>query len=514
VGIVSSSFFGLNVAVSGFFTSQTALDVINHNISNSAKEGYSKQTVDLEANMPMSLSGEGMLGSGCSVVDITRVRDEYLDYKYWGENQKSGEWGMKYTGLSEVTSLFNESSTTGITKSMNDFYSSLQDLSKYPANDAYRGNIKENAITFTKTINDMAHKLFKEQGDVDSEISSKVDQVNAYANQIAGINKQIFNLELDGHTANDLRDQRTVLVDKLSKIVNIDVTENTDSVTNMKKMTIKVGNTNLIDHCDVNEMVVQKNKKNLGSDGKVIENTDYPFLNSITWANSKTDVAIKSGELKGLLDVRDGDGGYINGATGASVDAYRGVNFYIKRLDQFASNFAEKFNEQNKSGYTNENPPVQGGNFFDADGGGTIKAYNIKISDDIKSNLKKIAASDNGSKKDDENAKNILKMINGQNDTTFFSDTTLPQGTPGDFVKSIISSLAVDSQQTERFNNNQSVMVTQIDTRRTSVSGVDKNEEVADAMKYQQTYQASAKMINVMDELYDTIINRLGLVGR
>ncbi len=511
---MSSSFYGFNVAVSGLFTSQTALDVINHNITNATKEGYSRQTVELEANMPIPLSGQGMLGSGCSVVDINRVRDEYLDYKYWSENQKGGEWDVRNTGLSEITALFNEPSTSSINKTMSEFYSALQDLSKNAGDASYRGTLKEKTITFTRTLNTIAHRLFKEQEDVDSEISSKVDQVNSYAKQICGLNKQIFNLELDGHTANDLRDQRTVLIDKLSKIVNVDVTETTDSVTNMKKMTIKVGNTNLVDHYDLNQMVVQKNKKNLASDGvTVIENPDYPFLNSITWADSKTNVDIQQGELKGLLDIRDGDGGYID-STGKSTDAYRGVNFYIKRMDQFVSNFAQKFNDQNSNGYTNENPPKKGGNFFEADGGGTIRAYNITIADSIKDNVNNIAASDNGTKLEKDNANNLLQMINSQNDTKFFSDATIPQGTPGDFVKAIMSSLAVDAEQAKRIDSNQEVMIKQVDNRRSSNSGVDQNEEMSNAIKYNQTYAASAKMINIMDDIYDTVINRLGLVGR
>ena len=90
----------------------------------------------------------------------------------------------------------------------------------------------------------------------------------------------------------------------------------------------------------------------------------------------------------------------------------------------------------------------------------------------------------------------------------------LPKGTPDDFLKSIISNLAVDSMQGQRMYDTQNIILKNIESKRDSISGVSYDEEMADMVKFQHTYVASARMITTMDTIMDVTINRLGLVGR
>jgi len=110
-----SSFFGFNVAVKGLFTAQRNMDIINHNINNVNTPGYSKQVAIQSASNPISLlNGTGMLGTGSEVLAIERIRDEYLDYKYWSENISYGEWNAKRTLLADMEVTFNEPSTADL----------------------------------------------------------------------------------------------------------------------------------------------------------------------------------------------------------------------------------------------------------------------------------------------------------------------------------------------------------------------------------------------------------------
>jgi len=142
-----------------------------------------------------------------------------------------------------------------------------------------------------------------------------------------------------------------------------------------------------------------------------------------------------------------------------------------------------------------------------------ITAFNLTLSGDIQDDLNNISTAPEGSGV--ENNEKILELIELRENKMFFDDpTNPPQGTPDDYIKSLLSTLAVDSQQADRMNNNQSVILDNIEIRRESESGVSIDEEMANVVRYQHAYNAAAKMITTMDSIYDVMINRLGLVGR
>ena len=223
---MSESFFGLNIAVRGLYTAQKSLDVVNHNLNNVNTPGYSRQQAIQVAARPMALyDGTGMMGTGSDISGVKRVRDEYLDFKYWSENINMGEWQAKQEVLSDIEVTFNEPSNSGFTTIMNDFYNSLQELAKDPGSTAVRSLVRQKGVTLAKYFNSTAAHFEKLQYDVNYRIQTKVSEVNSYATQIQQLNRQIYIAELDGNAANDLRDQRTLMVDKMSKIVNIEANE-------------------------------------------------------------------------------------------------------------------------------------------------------------------------------------------------------------------------------------------------------------------------------------------------
>lgn len=539
---MQGSFFGLNVSISGLFSSQKNLDIISHNITNATTPGYSRQVGNQRASRAIQMyDGTGMYGTGSEVTSVNRVRDEFLDYKYWSENVASGEWSTKSDLLSEVESTFNEPSMSGVKGSgfsavFNDFYSSLQELSKSPADPGLRDIVKQRGVTLAKYFNTTATQFEKLQDDINYRIKTKVMEVNSLGKQISDLNRQIYTLEVDGSTANDLRDQRTLLVDKLSKIVNVQANEvvvgklpnGRDNV----HFTVTISGKSLVDHFDYSELQVTQRTTKLNP-GEDIAN-----LYDISWKDTGAALKVTGGELRGYLDVRDGNEG------ANSSPAMKGIPYYQKKLNDFVRIFAMSFNEgivKNSSGvysksssghadgYTlgsttgpskirfftmtgADGKPQDSATFIDtasavgdiANRYNNMTAKNFAVSEDILDSYKNISAS--GVAGEQENANILNKLIDLRNNVSLFGE-----GSAEDFMKSLIANLGIDSQQAETLTDSQKSILTQVENERQSVSGVSLDEELANMIKFQQCYNASARMITTMSQIYDTLINKLGV---
>ena len=151
--------YGFNTAVSGLLASQRALYVTNHNIQNMTTEGYSRQVAKQRATNPMNLPGVGFLGTGTEIYDVERMRDSYVDFKYWNESAPKGEWEVKRDKLMEIEKLLGEPSDSSFRQYLDDFFSSINELSKNPSDYSFRQPVKEAALALTKHINESAERL-------------------------------------------------------------------------------------------------------------------------------------------------------------------------------------------------------------------------------------------------------------------------------------------------------------------------------------------------------------------
>ncbi|NLH96469.1 MAG: flagellar hook-associated protein FlgK [Clostridiaceae bacterium] len=539
---MGEAFFGLNVAVRGLFSAQRSLDIVNHNLNNVNTPGYSRQQAIQVASRPMALAdGTGMLGTGSEVIGVTRIRDEYLDFKYWSEAMSYGEWGVKREILSDLEILFNEPSDSGFTAIMSNFFDSLQELAKDPGSAAVRSLVRQNAVTLTRFFNNLATKLEEMQYDINHRIQTKVEEINSLALQIQQLNRQIYITELSENTANDMRDQRTVLVDKLSKLINIEAYEVVVGYTpdgrEDKHFVITVSGKALVDHFTVSTLALEQRDA-----GKKVNREDIPGLYEVKWADGNK-LNVKGGELKGLLDMRDGNEGSVNPDNGLVSPNYKGIPYYIKKLNEFVRIFARAFNEGyidldgdrgfdadefgtgHASGY-GHNSDLSGIRFFTMTGESRqplstsdfldgasepediydvyekITAKNFSVSADILDDYNLIAASDEAGQASNINVLNALLALRRNAD--MFSE-----GAPEDFMKSLVTTMGIDSQQAGNYSDNQKIVIDQIVNRRLSYSGVSIDEEMANLVKFQHAYNAAAKMIQTISEIYETLINEL-----
>lgn len=497
------SWLGFNTAVSGLMGSQKKIHVANHNVASAEREGYSKQATYERSNTALRLPGVGYMGTGNNIYDIKRVRDAYVDFKYRKENSPAGEWQVKRQALTELEGILKGTREHGINVSIDEFFSSLEDLSTNPSDNSYKMSFRQKAEALAVRLNETAQSLNRHQAGLNVEVAAKIKEVNDITTQIANINGQIFRMEIDGRQANDLRDQRDLLVDKLSKIVDIDTSEDNN------KFTVKVGGTTMVDHDYTKQFAYPPATEVSTIDPK-------QFMYQLEWEDGDK-VNLHSGELKGLIDARDGDG--------KEVSSFKGVPYYVERLDEFARGFSEAINdifEKGVNGLGNTGVKLFAINKISTDDFNNldpsvdenkVRAINISLSKDVIDSLDNIMTSETGLPEDN---KLILEIISQRENKEFFTKGGGAEysGTPEDFLTSIISTLGTESQYCDRMEKNQIAIMDNIENQRLSISGVDLNEEMNNVVRFQQLYGASARMITVFDEIFDGIVNRLGIVGR
>jgi flagellar hook-associated protein 1 FlgK len=468
---------GFNTAVSGLLSSQRSLYVTSHNFSNATTPGYSRQIAYQRATDPYYAPGVGYIGTGTEIYDVCRVRNSYVDYKYWNENGSKGEWETKAESLKELEILFGEPSNNSFRQYMDDFFQSLEDLTTNPSDSSYREPVREAALALTKHINETAERLVNVKEETSFQIEAQVKIVNDIAAQISSLNGQIYSLEIDGKTANDLRDRRELLVDDLSKIVNVQVDEYSDG-----KYRVSIGGIALVNHKEVSEI---------------------KYESELQWANGNV-LNLKSGSLKALQELYEGNG---------ENNTYRGINFYINKLNTFAHVFADTINIQHKAGVTLDATNINAGSeikFFDISDSAN-PALTLTLSEEILESVSNIAARAAGTGV--ENADNLQAIIKLRENKTFFSGG-VSQGTPDDFLKSIISNLAVDSTHGKRMDSNEGQIIKNILEKRESESGVSTEEETTNMIRFLNSYRASSEMISTLDQILDVVVNRLGAAGR
>lgn len=553
---MSSSFLGLNISLSGLFANQRALSVTSHNIANANTKGYSRQRMDMTQFRPDTITGLGTLGVGVDVTAVSQIRDEYIDYKLRDETSTLGEWQGRADTLSQIEGIFNEPSDTSITKLMENFYKSISQLQKNPENLTARTLVRQNAIALSDGMNRMSTSLKDLQRDLNFKFNNSVKDINRIADEIASMNKIIYESELGANGKNnDVRDQRAVLLDELSEFVDIDYNEDSEG-----RFKVSIGGHLLVSHYRTDSLEVTERK----DDGKLNEN-DADGLYEVRWADGNK-LYSTSGKLKGLQDMRDNIEGDKKGIPyyvdqlddfvdtfsaqinqihqqGFGLDASTGVAFFTingmstKEFEDYLTNdglnkgpgvdvtstvlngvtdsmsYDERRNKINENivnilkvneAYNNKSIRLVGDKYLVVD---KIKANELSIASDI-SDLDKIAAAA-GDTDIPGDGNNMMNMLKTRHDQDMYA-----WGAPEDFVKSLVSNLGVDASQSNNVVKNQKLLVNNFTINKESVSGVSLDEEMTNMIKFQNAYNANARMTNVFDEMLDLLVNRLGTVGR
>lgn len=305
---MASTFFGLNIGLSGLYAYQASINTTAHNISNAETIGYSRQKVVTSAGEAMRVySSYGMAGTGVNIADIIQQRNAYYDVKYRNSAALYGEYSTKSDYMLQVQNYFNEVDEGGFTDSYNSLFSALKTLFDDPSSMDIRTTVANNADSLSEYMNYMYTSMQTIQEDANFQIKNLIDRVNSLGEQIATVTKQINALEVTGVTANDLRDSRENLVDELSKIANVTTEEKVMKKDPMDPGTVvyevRINGQLLVDTGSSKQLkVVPRTEK--------INATDIDGLYDVTWADgqefSLSNANLK-GELSALFAVRDGN---------------------------------------------------------------------------------------------------------------------------------------------------------------------------------------------------------------
>lgn len=485
-----TSFLGYETGRRALQAQQLALEITGHNIANANAPGYSRQTLRMEATAPYAMptmskiSGAGMVGTGVQVTDIRAVRDFFLDAQIRNETANIGYWETRQDLLQEVEVIFSEPQEVGLRSVIDQFWSAWQDVAANPSQEQYRQVLVQKGQELADTFRTVFNQLRDLRTNIRRTIDSKLVEANAIFGQIADLNRQISRVLAVGDNPNDLMDTRNRLTEQLARLMDVDTQVDQNGI-----MTIVVAGHTAVSGFEHDTLIPGA------------EATDTTVDNSLyrpVWQSTGQVLAAERGEL----------GAYVN----ANTELF---NSYQSKIEALAQTIINTVNAQHRQGYNLTTDFSTPHDFF-TQVPGTFAAASIAVDPDIAANPWLIAAADPATDAggnpvapppgDGANARKIADLL---------SEAPLIGGSRiDDFFRGIIGELGVSAQESERLAENQNLLLTQVENQRTSLTGVSIDEELINLVKYQQGYNAAARLITTIDEMVDTIINRMGLVGR
>lgn len=524
---MASTFMGLETSKRGLSVQQSALYTTGHNISNANTVGYSRQKVNMEATAGFPGIGmnspkiPGYLGTGVQAGSITRIRDQFIDNQFRQETSKLGYWGSKTDVISQIEDVVTEPSAYGLNTAFDEFYAAMQTLSTSPESSAARQVAAEKAASLADSFNYLTTQITQIQSNLKNEINVETKNINSILTQIGQLNEQITTTEVNGYLPNDLYDARDLLVDELSQYVPISI-EKVASGGNAKdiaegsytiSMKLADGTTaKLVDGNKATTLTAQTARTDAAGvvnytnfDGSDTFSAFAQFTSSLDGTTiTMSNMSDSSGIMKSLTDSY----GYVDTSATGAISTVKGLlSDTLNNFDKLAIEFVTAFNTIHKEGYT-YNSTVKGGDFFVAiDTTKPLSANNMKVSDTIMNDYNQIAASTTENAVG--NGSNAIKLSNMKTQLL----VTLGGASTQTFYQGMIGDVGVKGQQATKMASNSANLQLTITNNRASVSSVSLDEEMTNMVMFQQAYNASARMITVMDETLDKIINGMGRVG-
>jgi flagellar hook-associated protein 1 len=464
-----------DIASSGVAAQRQAIEVSGENIANVNTDGYSRQQV-IMVNGPVPNINGTAIGSGVQIQTVRRAYDATLQQQIVGSTTSYQESLAKETALNQIEPSFNELTSDGLGKAVDNFFGSWQDLSTNPQGTAERQSLLSNAQILTDTFHQINTNLSNVANGANSALTGIASDVTDNAKNLALVNQQIISTNAVGGSTNTLLDQRDLLMQKISEKVGITSSVQSDgtaSVTLANGGALVSGTQYATLYTSPNALVPSKNDvllTGLGSPPPAqAPLTDSPIAAAV------------GGQLGGTMQVRD------------TI-----VPGYLTKLDDMAKQMVVAVNAQQQAGYaldgTNNNK------FFDS-----TKLTSANIALDATLTANKIAAGASTNSGDNINALAVAAIQN---------NSAIPFSSGGatfdDYYNSLMSGVATDTKGATSATAQGAAFLQQLQTLRGSNSGVSLDEELTNLTKYQQAFQGSAKVLNVATQMLDTI---LGLVS-
>ena len=623
----TSQFFGLNIGYTGLQAANAALNVTGNNISNVETKGYTRQEAkQAAADALRTNTSYGMAGAGVDTKSIDQIRDEYYDLKFWQNNASKGIYEIKQQYYRQIEDYFTDTEDVqGFNAVFSDMFDALDEVFKSSGDDTRKAAFMSQCKSLTEYFNNMHTSLQRLQTDANNEIQNKVNEINSIASEIATLNKQINTIEVNKVRANELRDKRNLLIDQLSNIVDVKVTEipiytteGGSEESGIYRYIVDIaGGQNLVNSYEYSTVECVARKGNEKVNQSDVDGLYDIYINDLPLNLYGGSLG---GELKGLIEVRDGNNGEnfsskgtdaggnslvscnansvtvkidptnpnhdfltdMNKVTmnpggtiiignakfeyeswsydddkeeytfvmasgndhsgldgmdtfiGVNID-YQGIPYYMAQMNEWVRSFAQAMNKIESMA---QNEYGDRGNVFFTSGSeeATFQAYDYEsgydkttlpnhVTNTLNDNYLQLTAGTfniNTKMLKDVNlfgtTDDITKGQDAQDITeelikvrTDKSKMTYRGCSSEEFLQCLTSDVALGASSANNFYSNFDKISKAIVAQRTSVSGVDNDEEALNLVKFQEAYNLSSKMIQVMTEIYDRLILQTGV---
>ena len=439
-----SSFHGLQTSLRGLLAHQRALDVTGHNVANADTEGYTRQEAILAPTAPLRVQsgvvatgGAADLGSGVDALSYRRIRDTFLDLQFRAQNLRLGGHGARARSLEQAELALGEPGDDGLSALLNKFWSAWGDVANNPENPAARQALVDQGGAVAEAFADLDAKFAAAAAQTMQDyaaLTAPGGEVDQLAREIATLNDAISRSVSAGGQPNDLLDRRDLLLDRLSALGQVSVTE------------LASGSTQVA----------------FGDAAALLVNDT-----TVNWPQALT--AATGGRLGGMLAVA---------GAGGTIASYRAD------LAASARALADTVNAIHNGG--------TGVDFFSYAAGNEAATLAVAVG----------AAGVRAGSTASPGANDVALAIAG-----------LRGGTADDRYLALVSRIGTDVRETFRLEANARTLTNAVNERRQSAGGVSLDEEMANLVRFQRGYQASARAMSTIDELLDVLINRTGRVG-
>lgn len=458
------AFHGIETASRALRAFQQSLDTTGHNIANVNTKGYSRQVTQLVNTVPsQEVAGKLLnIGTGVAVNQINRIRDQFLESRRHTASGEQGKSEGNLSSLERVQSLFLDTQGVGISGSLDKFFNAWSALGADPTNTSLRYQILSAGRELTTKFSSLNAEINGLDANIGKQITQTLSDIQSKANRIAELNIEIKKNIAQGGSPNDLMDERDEAINSLAQLVDIKTHAASDGT-----LGVFVGNFTLVDQVGA----------------RTFPATPNAAANSVNDGNM--DWAIQGGRLRGLFDSR-------NHLDRLSDD-----------LDVLANTIRDQFNAVHSTGFTSTG--TTGQNLFYVDPLGINSgAANFRLDAAVEADPRLLATGATANAGDGSIA-TALSNLRNQNVAALGNQTI------GGFYRQLVAGVGLSVSNAKNSVATANALQEQVEEQIQAVAGVNMDDELANMMKFQRSYQAAAKVLSVMDE---TITDLIGMLRR
>ena len=472
------------------FASKKSLETTGHNIANTNTEGFSRQRVDQQSNMPILKHGV-LLGTGTNVRQIKRIHDANVERRLNMALSTHNFYDERSVQLDQVEKAFNEIDVDGLHKVLGRFYNSFRQLANKPEDESIRSLVRDNAQFVVRDFRALRERLDEAARGIDRKIENSITEINDRIQLISDLNVKIRSLEAAGNETGDFRDRRDKAVRKLSEYFKVHYYhDNRGSFTVMAR--------------GIGSLVTGGIGQKMATAYKSREESSNNMANSIEVFMAgrpqfKITERFQEGILSSLVKLRNKD-----------------IRSLQDNMDTIAYELIQTVNAIHRRGFVNRNIPMDGQknpafndkkgptfqiNFFKEPEKRYQAALDIDLSDAIKGDLSNLVTALSANKPGDNRI--ALAVSKLQHEKIMDNGTTTLEE---NFLKNI-GRIGQKAQKAQFDKEHSRGILNQANSLRERVSGVSIDEEAANMLKFQNAYKASAKVMTTADAMFKAVLS-------